>query len=44
MSSVIHTKADDVAEDVAMIANLYKTQFKQEAVLINSVSTAPVLV
>jgi len=42
--TVIHTKADDVAEDVAMIANLYKTQFKQEAVLINSVSTAPVLV
>ena len=31
-------------EDVAAIASLYKAQFKQEAVLINSVNTDPVLV
>ena len=43
-SPVIHTRADDVSEDVAAIAKLYKTQFRQEAVLVNSVHTSPVLV
>ena len=43
-SPVIHTRADDVSEDVAAIAKLYKTQFRQEAVLVNSVRTSPVLV
>ena len=34
----------DSTVDVAAIASLYKIQFKQEAVLINSVTTAPILV
>ena len=43
-ATVIHTKADDIADDCRIIADLYKKQFKQEAVLINTAQTAPILV
>jgi hypothetical protein len=35
---------DDIKDICSLIAELYKNQFKQEAVLINSVQTSPLLV
>jgi hypothetical protein len=42
--TVIHSKDDDISGDVAIIAELYKKEFKQEAVLINTQKTSPILI
>jgi len=42
--TVVHRKDDDIAHITHTIADLYKKQFQQEAVLINTVATSSVLV
>lgn len=42
--TVVHRKDDDIADVTHTIADLYKQQFEQEAVLINTSATSPVLV